>query len=187
MDFATAIRERRSVREFRADPVKRETLKSLIDTAVQAPSAMDEQPWHFTVITDKALLSRISREAKAHQLAAAAQESHIDHVRTMLSDAKFDIFYDAPALIVISAPKQSRWATEDCALAAENLMLAAQTMNLGTCWIGFAQDWLDTADGHAAIDLGAEFLAVAPIIVGVPKAKVTHAARREPKIDWIGK
>lgn len=184
MDFITTIRHRRSVREYQPQPVKRDTLLELIDAAVQAPSAMDEQPWHFTVITDKALLARMSQSAKAQLLAASAQGPHIDHIREMLSDPKFNIFYNASALVIISAPRTLQWAVEDCALAAENLMLAAHARGLGTCWIGFAQAWLDTPEGHTATGLDESLLPVAPIIVGIPKNIPPHADRRKAQVQW---
>src|SRR3954468_7412184 len=94
------------------------------------PSAVNQQPWLFTVIRDKALLTRISQEAKAHMLrtSAAALASH--HFQSILENPEFDIFYHAPALVVISAPA-GPWIVEDCALAAENLMLAAHAAGLG--------------------------------------------------------
>jgi nitroreductase len=113
------------------------------------------------------------------------EESHLDHLRQTLSNPKFDIFYNAPALIVISAPKRSEWAVEDCAMAAENLMLAAHAMTLGTCWIGFAQKWLNTEEGLAAIGLDGSQLVVAPIIIGHPNAAPSAVARKKPSIRWI--
>ena len=178
--------QRRSVRAFGRESVTQGALAALIDAAIQAPSAMNEQPWSFTVVTDKAVLSSISKKAKACALEAFGEESHFDHLRQMLSDPKFDIFYGAPALVVISAPKQSAWAIEDCAMAAENLMLAAHAMRLGTCWIGFAQKWLNTDEGHAAIGLDESHVAVAPIIVGHPQSKPAAVPRRKASIRWIG-
>ena len=74
------------------------------------------------------------------------------HFQELLSDPKFDIFYHAPVLIVISSTAESPWAVENCSLAAENLMLAARARGLGTCWIGFAQAWLATPEGKAALE-----------------------------------
>jgi nitroreductase len=177
--------QRRSVREFTREPVTHADVDQLVEAAIQAPSAMNEQPWSFTVVSDKALLSKISSKAKAHMLQEFGEESHLDHFRQTLSDPNFDIFYNAPALIVISAPKKSQWAVEDCAMAAENLMLAAHSMMLGTCWIGFAQRWLNTEEGLAAIGLDASKLVVAPIIIGHPKAKLDAVPRKKPSIRWI--
>lgn len=126
----------------------RKGIRQLIDAAIQAPSAVNQQPWLFTVVRDSELLARISCEAKAHMLrtSPAALASH--HFQHVLNDAKFDIFYGAPVLVVISAAA-GPWAIEDCALAAENMMLAAHASGLGTCWIGFAQGWLGTSERHA--------------------------------------
>lgn len=185
MELSTALFGRRSTRNFTSVPVTDAQLKELIKAATFAPSAMDEQACHFTVITKGALLRKISSEAKAHALEEFGQESHIDHVRQTLGDPQFDILYGAPALVVISAPESARWAVEDCALAAENLMLAAVGMKLGTCWIGFAQDWLATPEGRAAIGLRKDLLPVAPIIVGHARTPMPAVERREPHVAWI--
>jgi nitroreductase len=179
------IYQRRSVREFIREPVARAVVDKVIEAAVQAPSAMNEQPWSFTVVSDKALLSKISTTAKAHMLKEFGEDSNLEHLRQTLSNPTFNIFYDAPALIVISAPKRSEWAVEDCAMAAENLMLAAHSMTLGTCWIGFAQKWLNTEEGLAAIGLDRSQLVVAPIIIGHPRAAPGAVPRKKPSIRWI--
>ena len=187
MDIMEAIYSRRAVREFTDEPVDEKTLRQLIDAAIQAPSAVNQQPWSFSVVLDKALLGRISREAKAHMLKTtpAGLLSHSRHFQEILNDPEFDIFYHAPALIVISAVAKSPWIVEDCALAAENLMLAAHALGLGTCWIGFSQDWLGSSEGKAALNLPSTYVPVAPIIVGHPKSPLLPVARKEPEIHWI--
>jgi nitroreductase len=107
------------------------------------------------------------------------------HFDQILNDAGFDIFYHAPVLIVICSVAEIPWAVEDCALAAENLMLAARAAGLGTCWIGFAQAFLGTAEGKAALKLPAAYKPVAPIILGHPKAAPAPVPRKEPEIRWI--
>ena len=186
MDLREALYTRRAVREFTAEPVDEKTLRELIDAAIQAPSAVNQQGWLFCVVRDKAVLAQISREAKAHMLrnSPAGLVSH--HFQELLSNTNFDIFYHAPALIVISSLAESPWAVEDCSLAAENLMLAARAVGLGTCWIGFAQGWLGTPAGRASIDLPPAYLPVAPIIVGHPKLTPLPVPRKEPEIRWIG-
>ncbi len=187
MDLMEAIYSRRAVREFTEEPVDDKTLRQIIDAAIQAPSAVNEQPWLFSVVLNKELLSRISREAKTYMIKTtpAGLLSHSHHFQEILNDPKFDIFYHAPALIVISAVAKSPWVVEDCALAAENLMLAARALGLGTCWIGFSQGWLGTTEGKAALNLPAIYLPVAPIIVGHPKSLPPSVVRKEPQINWI--
>ena len=186
MELEEAIHRRRAVRAFTAEPVDEATLRRLIAAAVQAPSAVNEQPWFFSVVRDKALLARISREAKAHLLKSPPAIVPPHRIREIASDPHFDIFHDAPALILISSVTASHWAVENCSLAAENLMLAACAAGLGTCWIGFAQNWLRTPEGKAAIGLSADYLPVAPLIVGHPQAPPPPVPRKEPRIAGIG-
>jgi len=186
MDINEAIYGRRSTRDFAAQAVDDETIRRLIDAAVHAPNATNGQPWSFTVVRDQGLLDRISDEAKSHMLATLPAGPGSDRYRTMLGDANFQIFYHAPALILISGIAQRAWVVEDCALAAENLMLAAFGEGLGTCWIGFAQSFLNTSAGKNALGLPATFVPVAPIIVGHPSGTTPAPPRKKPELRWCG-
>lgn len=110
---------------------------------------------------------------------------HAPQLLKHLNDDAFHIFYHAPALILISAAAEGPWISEDCALAAENLMLAAYAAGLGTCWIGFAQSYLATPEGRAAIGIPHEWVPVAPIIVGHPAESPPHPARHEPVVRFV--
>lgn len=186
MDVNDAISGRRAVRNYSNEAVDERLISDLIDAAIKAPSAFDQQPWMFTVIRDQGMLDRISREAKAHLLATAPSGPQSDHLKSMIGNPDFHIFYHAPVLILISAGSQGPWIAEDCALAAENLMLAAYAAGLGTCWIGFAQSFLNTPAGKALIGVAAGSVAIAPVIAGHPKAQPPHVPRRAPEIRWIG-
>lgn len=184
MDLEQAIYLRRAVREYTEESIGRPVLQKLIEAAVQAPSAVNEQPWLFAVVQDRGRLALISREAKAHFLRSQPQNLAIHRLHELRDDPDFDIFYHAPALIVIASATEGRWAVENCSLAAENLMLAACAAGLGTCWIGLAQGWLTTAEGKAALGLPAACLPVAPIIVGRPKSAAAPVPRKAPQIQW---
>jgi len=186
MDLDEAISGRRSVRDYTNNVPSEQTIRRLIDAAVRAPSAVNQQPWTFTVIRDQKLLEQVSHEAKSHMLANMPADTHTDHFRTVLGAPEFHIFYQAPVLILIAAPAQDRWIVEDCAMAAENLMLAAFGAGLGSCWIGFAQSYLNTAEGKELLGLPAICLPVAPIIVGYPKSPTPSVPRKDPEIRWIG-
>lgn len=186
MDVSEAIAGRRAVRDYTSEPVDEQTIRLLIADAVQAPSAINEQPWTFTVVRDQALLDRASREAKAHMLATTPAGALPSQFRAMLDDADFQIFYHAPVLVLISAAVQGAWVVEDCTLAAENLMLAAYALGLGSCWIGMAQSYFKTPEGRAALGLPDAYEPVAPIILGRPKLAAPRVARKEPEIHWVG-
>ena len=188
MELIDAIYHRRAVREFTGEPVAREVIEKLIDAAVQAPSAMNLQPWGFAVVQDRATLSRISTKAKAHLMKNIPPGSPLESLRGELADPAFDIFYGAPVLIVIcAAPYEGgdvAHGGEDCALAAENFMLAAFGLGLGTCWIGLSRPWLETADGKAELGIPANYTPIAPIILGKPKVLPPSHGRKKVEVFW---
>jgi nitroreductase len=138
------------------------------------------------VVRDQNLLNRISRSSKAHMLESLKGSPALGHFKEHLSNPDFQIFYHAPALVVIAANEAGNWAVEDCSLAAQNLMLSAYAAGLGSCWIGFAQGWLGTPEGKAALGLPPASVPVAPIILGHPKSTPPAVPRKAPDIRWIG-
>ena len=132
------------MREYKTEVVDEKTIRDLIEAAVLSPNAVNQQPWIFTIVLD-----RISCEAKDHLLPTLPEGAESEHFRSLLTNPDFHIFYHAPALIVISGNAPGPWIVEDCALAAENLMLAAFARGLGTCWIGFSQSYFNTGQRRA--------------------------------------
>jgi nitroreductase len=186
MDLLETIYARRAVREFTGEPVPEGSLRQLVAAAVQAPNAANQQPWSFTIVRDKALLARMSQEVKAHMRGTSAAGLIAHYFEEYLNDPEFNVFYNAPTLIVISSATTNPWAIEDCALAAENLMLTAHAIGLATCWVGIAQRWLETPEGKAALNLPVAQTPVAPIIVGHSKLTPPPISRGEPMVSWIG-
>lgn len=186
MDVWEAILSRRAVRDYHPEMVAEPTLRKLVTAASWAPSGMNDQPWHFTIVTDPALLNEISEHAKIWMLSELATLSKPVHFLDAMKDPTFQLFYRAPAMIVISAPSQAIWVKEDCGSAAQNLMLAATDSGLGSCWIGFAQGWLNTREGKELLGLPEYTEVVAPITIGYPKANTPSVPRKPPKITWLG-
>jgi nitroreductase len=187
MTLLQAIRGRRAVRDFTAQAISPESLRQLASAASWAPSAMNEQPWHFTVITDAAVLDKISERAKLRSLAEMPEVLHQPHFRDLMADPSFHLFHHAPAAVVISVPADLEWAREDCAAATQNLMLAATGMGLGSCWVGFAQAWLASAEGRKLLGLAPEKVVAAAIALGHPRSLPPPVPRKALALSWIGK
>ncbi len=150
MSTLDAIYERRAIRAYTGERVDHETLNDLLRAAVQAPTAIHEEPWVFAVVQNRELLALISERAKAlwpTEAAArhdAASLPRASDFAQLLAQPDFNIFYDAGTLVVIGALPLGPFAAADCWLAAENLMLAACALGLGTCCIGSAVVALST-------------------------------------------
>jgi len=184
MSVMDAIRHRRSVRDYSPRKLDRATVRALLAAAVRAPTAVHEEPWAFVIVQDTSALKRISDRAKP-LFAEEVHRAHLDrggHALEIFGQPDFNIFYNAGTLIVIGATTTGPFIAADCWLAAENLMLAAAAMELGSCVIGSALPALNDAELKTEIGIPSDFTAVAPIIVGHPSGETPSTSRKEPKI-----
>jgi nitroreductase len=182
------IYARHSVRAYAPDPIDSATVQTLLDAAVHAPTAMQEEPWAFVVVQDQALMQRLSDLAKPifveevrHRNAHGTSHSFNHLVRP-----DFNIFHGAHTLIIICARPASPFVAADCWLAAENLMLAASAIGLGSCVIGSAAAALNIRKVKTELGIPDDFSAFAPIVVGIPgDESEARATRKEPLIlSW---
>lgn len=182
-----AIHARHSVRAYAPTPLDSATVQTLLDAAVQAPTAMHEEPWAFVIVQDIALLQRLSDMAKPlfveevrHRNAHGAGHS-FDHS----TRPDFNIFHGASTLIIICAKPLGPFVAADCWLAAENLMLAASATGLGSCVIGSAVAALNIHKVKTELGIPDEYSAIAPIVVGVPGGEAGASTRKEPLVlSW---
>ena len=188
MSVMDGIHHRRSVRNYTSQTIEKNVIHTLLDAAVHAPTAMQEEPWSFAVIQDKKLLDRLSESAKKQvRNEAQGSESHrAKHSLHVVDKPYFHVFYNAGTLIVIYSKLQGPFVVADCWLAAENLLLGACAQGLGTCVIGFAVSTLNTPEWKAELKIPAEMTAIAPMIVGVPAAETPPVPRKPPEIlSWM--
>lgn len=173
------ILARRSVRKYTTQTVSLDIIHILLEAAVHAPTALHQEPWAFAIIRDRSLLKVISDRAKPLFIEDLQK---MGHAADRFNEPDFDIFYDANTLIMICAKQTESLAVADCWLAAENLMLAACAMKLGTCVIGSALTALNTPDIKDRLNIPEEFSIVAPIILGYPIGDTPPSPRRKPLI-----
>ncbi len=169
MELVEAIKSRRSIRRFEDKPVPGEILRELIDTAVWAPSASNEQPWGFVVVEDREYMRALSEMAKSDLLSVMNQTPELGRYRTLMENPDFNIFHNAPVLVVIYGRRDRGLSRYDCSIVAQNLMLLAWEEGLGTCWIGFAQKVCDSSEFREMHNVPEDYETVAPIVLGYPR------------------
>jgi len=144
------IKERRSVRKFTEDPIEKDILEEIILAGRYAPSARNIQPWRFIVITNPSFIQELSvqiknemkkvlktRFLKKFSYPELKDEEMLKFLYAVAISPKDIIFFDAPVLVFIVC-ENGMFIDESCACCAENMMLAAHTLGIGSCWIGFA-------------------------------------------------
>ena len=179
------IRQRRAVRQYSDRPMDRPTVAELIDAAIQAPSAMNLQPWAFAVVLDRERIDHLGQRAKEWLLGHHAELGLDATALEILNRPNFTIFYNAPALVIVLATAPAAQASEDSCLAAQNLMLAARDKEIGSCWIGFARPWLDLAATKQELGIPGSLHVVAPLILGYPAFWPEAHGRKPAEIHWV--
>jgi len=186
LDVLDAIYARRAVRAYTSQKVEEGLIGKLLNAAIQAPSARNLQPWAFSVIQSPQLLKDISEKTKQHLKRDSEGKPQAEHFSERFSDPNFNIFYGAPTVVVICAKRDGYGPIEDCYLAAENLMLAAVGMGLGTCPVGLSRDVLRTAEFRKKLGLPEDFVPVIAITVGYSKGVFPRPPKLAPVIfKWI--
>lgn len=136
-----AIRNRRSVRTYLPQQINQKDLDLIIESAIYAPSGHNDQPWHFTVIQNSEIIQHISDQSK--ELMA---NSNIDWIKNMGINPKINLTYNAPTLIIISGNKNALSPKVDCSAAIQNMLLAAESLNIGSVWLGLITFFLKLED-----------------------------------------
>jgi nitroreductase len=184
LPLGEVIAGRRSVRDFSSEVLNPRLIRDLLNAAVHAPTAVHQEPWSFVVVQDREQLQRISDKAKP----LFVDEMRRAHVPRLANDASpfadpaFNIFHNAGTLVVICGPADAPFVAADCWLAAENLMLAAHASGLGSCVIGSAVAALNLAEVKRELEIPASQIAIAPIIIGVPRVAGAASPRKAPVV-----
>ncbi len=188
MNFIDVVKQRRAVREYTPVVIRRREVEALIDAAIQAPSAMNLQPWAFAVVLGREQIEGYAKRAQdwlQENLSELPSRQTQQRFEERMRDPAFTLFYHAPALVLVLAKSSAGQAVEDCCLAAENLMLAARDRGLGTCWIGFARPWLNLPEIKAELGIPEQYRVVAPIVLGHPASWPESHGRAPADVRWI--
>lgn len=166
MDALEAIRTRRSIRRFASEPVPDELIRVFLESAMMAPSAGNQQPWHFIVVSEKHTLLAI---AEYHPYAQMLRE--------------------APLAVVVCGDKRLEkhkdYWIQDCSAAAQNLLLAVHAKGLGAVWLGVHPREERILPTRKLFQLPDDVMPLAIIAVGYPAEKKSHPERYdENKIHY---
>ncbi len=185
------IYERRSIQSFCPDPVPDDAIMEIIRAGTYAPSAMNIQPWRFVVIKNRQHIKRLSDKAKELwvEMSKNAQKPELQRLADIVSRPGFDMFFNAPLLIMIFAHQEAFMPQIDCAFAAENMMLAARSMGLGSSWVGLAQPLEKVSGIMKDLEVPEKHRLLGSLVFGYPADEGLEAPETERNrsviLKWI--
>ena len=181
------ILHRRSIRRFAPEQIREETLAQILQAGLYAPSAGGRQGVLFAVCQDRAVNTRLGKIKRANAKPRMAKNgNYVSREQPSIADDPHltDAFYGAPTVVTCFAPKGFLFAAEDCAAAAENMMLAADSLGVGSCYIG--QGWTAFADPYGQEVLRqwhipGDHYSVAQVLLGYPRREDPHPTPKPRK------
>lgn len=143
-----AIARRRSCRQFRREQIGETELHAIIDAALQAPSGHNDQSWYLAVVQNAGLIQEMSDGSKAEM-----QKLPIPWMADLGRNEKYNIYYQAPTVIVVAAKADAVSPLADVCAAIENMLIAAESLEIGSCWIGFTRFYFNDPDKYAKLGI----------------------------------
>ena len=198
-----AIYKRRSIRAYEPKRIPRDVINTIIEAGNQAPSTMGMvkgvlrfQPWRFVVVEDPEFRQKLLQTALPiwKKMTESMKETDPEvYEKAMklyeaMPEPKDVVYHGAPVILFIIGPISN---AVSCALACENIMLAATSLGLGSCYTGFGANVKGNADVVKALELTDGERIYGPIVLGYPKDAPEkrfmsqHYRYVEPKIKWI--
>jgi nitroreductase/ferredoxin len=186
------LRSRRSIRVFKDEPVSREFLRRVIETARYAPTGMNAQNVQWLVIRDREVLSSVSAQViewmrwVMKNMPELAENMRLAHYVGLHEAGEDVILRGAPALVVAHAPKENRLALSSSTIALTYLELAAWSMEMGACWAGWVHAAADSYEPLSkTLGLPPGQGCFGAMMVGFPRYAYRRlVSRRPPPITW---
>jgi nitroreductase len=183
------IYARRSVRNFTDRRIPNEIIGEIVRAGTYAPTAMNQQPWRFVIVRNAEKIRQYGQRAKKLwvELYKDTTEPHLAALTRTMSRPEMDVFYGAPVLVLVFSAAGSLHGEVDCALAAENMMLAARSLGVGSCWIGLAMPLGSDPEFRKEIGVPDGYTLAVPLIFGYPVKPDQRAPARNNDVilKWI--
>jgi nitroreductase len=155
MSLLDAIMTRRSIRKYKPETVPQQTLERILEAARYAPSADNEQPWHFIIVDDAKIKDRLSKRRWSG----------------FIADSAFTVVGCA----YIGNAHSRKWSTIDTTIALQNMVIAASSLGIGSCWVGDFQE----AEVKKMLEVPKDWKIVSLISFGYPN-ETPNATPRKP-------
>ena len=187
MDTMDAIFKRRSIRFYEETKIDKDILEQIIDAGNHAPTGGGNQMWRFVVVTDDGFRAKLA-ELALSKYKVWMEEKAPEPLKAMRAQidavAEDPVYYSAPAVVFVIGKGMT--ATLDCPMVCENMMLAARSFGIGSCWVFFGQLPTDEPEIRTALQLEEGEQVFGPILLGYPQEdQPPRAPKADPRVLWL--
>lgn len=178
-----AIKKRRSVRSYESGGISRDILEAIIESGNWAPTGANIQPWRFVVVQDASFRRRLFDIAvpkywRWYESASEQSQARRKPVDDVVEDP---VHYSAPVIVYVVGT-----SARDCPMVCQNIMLAAYSFGVGSCWVGFGRMALEDEEVREALEIKENEEVFGPILLGYPKGGFPQAPKKKaPVVKWI--
>lgn len=186
------IKRRRSIRKYKPEQISDDELSHIVEAGRLAPSGGNNQTNHFMVIQNEEVLSELKQLAAGEFSKMEVTDNTYKSLKSAILQSKkgsYEFTYHAPTLVVVANARGYGNAMADCAVALENMMLAAASINIGSCWVNQLK-WLADNDiikmYMARLGLAENEVICGGLILGYPDQKeLPPLERKGNRVTYI--
>ena len=176
------IMSRRSIRAYKPEQIKDEELQTILECAINAPSARNSQPWEVRVIRDKEVIDNLNKEVIADMIEKRPE------AKERFADENASVFFHAPTLLVVAYDTTQYWGQSDCGMLVQNILLAAESMNIGSCAVGCCREYINSpkaADFVKSLNLPENYVVYLTVTLGYKDENPDAKPRDDKKVVYM--
>lgn len=179
------ILNRRSVHGFDPNPVPRDILDQIIQRGSAGPSGANNRAWRYVVVTDPKLRKKlITQSIPLYKKWLEGMPAKFKEMRVEIDTTADPIYYGAPTIIFVIG--KGFTADMDCPIACQNMMLAARSPGIGSCWVHIGQLVIGDPEARLSLEIGEGEKVFGPIILGYPKGGFPGPKEKSPlPVKWF--
>ena len=173
-DVFEVIKNRRSVRAY-----KDEQIEQILEAAIMAPTARGEAPWHFTVVQNKEVLEDIN--SSVHTILSNSGDEFLEAI----AESGVNVMHNAPTVVFVSAKSDATNMQADCSAAIENMLLAAEGLDIGSCWLGLVAIYFSVEENLKKLHIPEGYTPLYGVALGYKVEPNEPNPRKDVFVNWV--
>lgn len=178
-DVFEVIKNRRSVRSYKDEQITDEEIEKILEAAIMAPTARGEAPWHFTVVQNKELLADINESVRS------ILSNSGDELLEAIAESGVNVMHNAPTVVFVSAKSDATNMQADVSAAIENMLLAAEGLDIGSCWLGLVAIYFNVEENLKKLHIPEGYTPLYGVALGYKVEPNEPNPRDDVFVNWL--